>query len=67
MLVNVFLLSVVDTHKCVDRFNDTLRISNQIAVYVLRQKTISEPLQETRHVNYLAVRSAHRPQSMMIQ
>lgn len=61
LLVDVFLLGIMDAHQRFNSFNDTLSVPDQIMVRILGSEAIGEPPQKSRHVYNLAVSSAHRP------
>lgn len=46
MFIDVFLLGVVNAHQRLDRFDDALRIADQIAVDLPRIHAIREPRQQ---------------------
>jgi hypothetical protein len=59
LLVDIFLLGIMDTHERFNPFNDTLGVPDQIMVRILSSEAISKPSQKPRHMYNLAVRSAH--------
>lgn len=66
MLVDIFLLRVVNAHKGLDRLDDALRIPNEIAISVLRLKALGNPSQQPCKVEDLTMRPAHCGQAMTI-
>jgi len=59
LLVDIFLLGIMDTHERFNPFNDTLGVPDQIMVRIMSSEAISKPSQKPRHMYNLAVRSAH--------
>src|SRR5579859_4724069 len=57
----------MDAHKGLDRFDDPLGVPDQVRIDILWPKSIGEPSQETRQVDDLAMRPAHRPKSMPVR
>src|SRR5208282_765319 len=66
LLIDIFLLGVMDTHERLNCFNDALSVSDQIMVRVLDSESIGEPAQKPCHMYNLAVRSAHCPKPVAV-
>ena len=66
MLVDIFLLRIVNAHEGLDGLDDALRISNEIAVSVLGLKAFRKPRQQPCEVEDFTMRPAHRGQAMPI-
>ena len=66
MLINVFLLGVVDPHQGLDRLDHTLRISNEVSIGIFGRQSGLELSQKTRQMDDLAVRSTHRTQAVIV-
>ncbi len=59
MLVDIFLLGVVNAHKRLDGLDHALRIPNEIAISVLRLKAFRNSRQQPCEVEDLTMRPAH--------
>ena len=66
MLVDIFLLRVVNAHEGLDGLDDALRIPNEVAICVLRLKAFRNPRQQPCEVEDLTMRPAHCGQAMPI-
>ena len=66
VLINVFLLGVVDPHQGLDRLDHTLRISNEVSIGVFGRQAGLELSKKTRQMDDLAMRSAHRTQAVTV-
>jgi hypothetical protein len=58
-IVDVFLLRGMDAHQGLDRLDDPLGVANEIAVDLFRRQVLHDAGKQARHMQDLAVRSAH--------
>ena len=66
VLINVFLLGVVDPHQGLDRLDHALRISDEISIGIFGSEACLELSQQTRQMDDLAVRPAHCTQAVIV-
>ncbi len=66
VLINVFLLGVVDPHQGLDQLDYTLRVSNEVSIGIVGRQARLELSQKTRQMDNLAMRSTHRTQAVIV-
>ena len=66
VLINVFLLGVVDPHQGLDQLDHTLRISDEVSIGIFGREAGLKLSQKTRQMDDLAMRSTHRTQAVTV-
>ena len=67
VLVDVFFLGVMNTHKRLDRFDDTLRVANEIAVRIVGRQPVGNVAQKAAEMHDFAMGSPHRAEAMTVR
>ena len=66
VLINVFLLGVMDPYQGLDRLDHTLRVSNEVSIDIVGGQSGLELSQKPRQMDDLAMRSTHRTQAVIV-
>ena len=67
VLVDVFLLRIVNAHEGLDRFDDALRVADEVAVRIARREPFGEAAEQTAEMHDLAMGPAHGAKAMAVR
>ncbi len=66
MLVDIFLLHVVNAHKGLDRLDNPLCVSNEVTISILGLQALRNSRQQSSQMEDLTMRPAHCSQAMPV-
>jgi len=66
MLINIFLLRIMNSHQSLDRLDDALRIAHKISIDISWSKPFRNTIEQTREMLDFTMGTTHRSKTMRV-